>query len=89
MQLRETWLQLGFSALSLEVKFFTVKSMLNYLQFGKEKVIKSKVQPGDTDTSYSSAPAQLHPTSLPKLSDFTICEITFSHFAEGFGDSKN
>lgn len=46
--------------------------MLNYLHFGKEKVIKSKVQPGDTDTSYSSAPTQLHPTSLSKLSDFTV-----------------
>lgn len=36
--------------------------MLNYLHFGKEKVIKSEVQPGDTDTSYSGAEALVSST---------------------------
>lgn len=63
--------------------------MLNYLHFGKEERIKTEVQLGDTDTSYSCAPAQLDLTSLSKLFGFIICKIIFSHFAEGFGDSKN
>lgn len=33
--------------------------MLNYLQFGKEEIIKAEVQPGGTDALHSCAPAQL------------------------------
>lgn len=62
--------------------------MLNYLHFGKEEIIKTEVQPGDTDTLYSCAPAQLDLTFLSKPSGFIICKIIFSHFVDGFGDSK-
>lgn len=62
--------------------------MLNCLNFGKDEIIKTEVQPGDADTLCSCAPIQLNLTLLSKLSAFIICEINklFSYFTKGFGN---